>query len=249
LIKVNEGGVGWGRIGGAIEAVDHEEGRGVDHDEDGPLRVVALDHDLDGAVGREQIGGGGQEGAGDIAHGGLGLGAQIDKYDAAAVEAEGAGAGAEQGGVEGAHGRLANRHGGDGGIAQEGAHGGERLVIARVVGGAALDPGPEADVAEVGEGLGEPIGRGGLDRAARLPAGGPRCRAASTGVRRHIKCARCALGSAENVTLCAPKRRDCVIDVGSCLPIPAPPRLGAYVPSSCGLYAPKNALVKTVHTI
>jgi len=120
--------------------VDHEQGCGVDHDEDDPLRVVALDHHLDGDIGRQQIVGGGQERARDVTHGGLGCGAQIDEDDAVAVEAEGAGAGAEQGGVEGAHGRLADRHGGDGGIAQEGAHGGERLVIARVVGGAARDP-------------------------------------------------------------------------------------------------------------
>jgi len=47
LVKVDEGGGGWGRAGRAIKAVNHEERRGMDHDEDGPLRVVGVDHHLD----------------------------------------------------------------------------------------------------------------------------------------------------------------------------------------------------------
>jgi len=66
VIKVDEGGVGWGRAGRASEAVGHDEGRGVDHDEDGARGVVALNHHLDRDVGREEGVGGGQERAGDV---------------------------------------------------------------------------------------------------------------------------------------------------------------------------------------
>jgi len=62
----------------------------VDHDEDGALRVVALDHHLDCNVGREEAVVGGQERTGDVAYSSLGLRAQINEDDAAAVRVVGA---------------------------------------------------------------------------------------------------------------------------------------------------------------